>query len=80
MSLWMPFNRWYPAYYQCKVGLEPVTKDGREEEEMQTKRRIVAINGSPHGSFGNTSQMLQMLKGHLVAEGFDFEEIFLCEQ
>jgi multimeric flavodoxin WrbA/putative sterol carrier protein len=49
-----------------------------EERDMPHKLKIAAVNGSPHDGFGNTSQMLQMIRGHLVADSFDFEEILLC--
>jgi multimeric flavodoxin WrbA/putative sterol carrier protein len=44
---------------------------------MSRNRRVVALNGSPHEGFGNTSQMLAMLGGVLTQEGFDLEEICL---
>ena len=39
--------------------------------------QVVAVNGSPHEGFGNTSQMLAMLGQHLSQEGLELEEIFL---
>ena len=47
---------------------------------MSDKYQVVALNGSPHEGFGNTSQMLAMLKEHLAGEGFGLEEIFLSQQ
>ena len=44
---------------------------------MTDSNKIVAVNGSPHAGFGNTSQMLAMLREPLAAQGFELEEIFL---
>ncbi|MFZ0053134.1 MAG: NAD(P)H-dependent oxidoreductase [Desulfobaccales bacterium] len=44
---------------------------------MEKNFRIVAVNGSPHEGFGNTSQMLAMLQEHLSREGLELEEICL---
>jgi multimeric flavodoxin WrbA/putative sterol carrier protein len=41
--------------------------------------RVVAVNGSPHEGFGNTSQMLAMLGENLSREGLELEEIFLSQ-
>ncbi len=49
----------------------------KDHPEMTDTYRIVAVNGSPHEGFGNTSQMLAMLREPLAAEGFELEEIFL---
>ncbi len=46
---------------------------------MSQKRMMVAVNGSPHVGFGNTSQMVAMLREGLEAEGFELEEIFLSQ-
>jgi multimeric flavodoxin WrbA/putative sterol carrier protein len=54
--------------------------DKEEEDKMSGKYRVAAVNGSPHEGFGNTSQMLAMLKEHLAQEDFDLEEIFLSKQ
>ena len=54
--------------------------DKEEEDKMSGNYRVVAVNGSPHEGFGNTSQMLAMLKEHLAQEDFDLEEIFLSKQ
>jgi multimeric flavodoxin WrbA/putative sterol carrier protein len=47
---------------------------------MTDTHKIVAVNGSPHAGFGNTSQMLAMLQAPLAAQGFELEEIFLSTQ
>ena len=47
---------------------------------MSGNYRVVAVNGSPHEGFGNTSQMLAMFKDPLSREGFDLEEISLSRQ
>jgi multimeric flavodoxin WrbA/putative sterol carrier protein len=39
--------------------------------------QVAVVNGSPHVGFGNTSQMVAMLKANLEPEGFGLEEIFL---
>jgi multimeric flavodoxin WrbA/putative sterol carrier protein len=41
--------------------------------------QVVVINGSPHVGFGNTSQMVAMLKANIEPEGFGLEEIFLSQ-
>jgi multimeric flavodoxin WrbA/putative sterol carrier protein len=41
--------------------------------------QVVVVNGSPHVGFGNTSQMVAMLKTALEPEGFALEEIFLSQ-
>jgi multimeric flavodoxin WrbA/putative sterol carrier protein len=46
---------------------------------MTEQYRVVAVNGSPHEGFGNTSQMLAMLGENLSREGLDLEEIFLSQ-
>jgi len=46
---------------------------------MTEPYRVVAVNGSPHEGFGNTSQMIAMLREHLAAEGCELEEIFLSQ-
>jgi multimeric flavodoxin WrbA/putative sterol carrier protein len=51
----------------------------KEEQEMSGNHRVVALNGSPHEGFGNTSQMLAMLGDALAQEGFDLEEICLSQ-
>jgi multimeric flavodoxin WrbA len=46
---------------------------------MTEHYHVVAINGSPHEGFGNTSQMLTMLGEGLSREGLELEEIFLSQ-
>jgi len=46
---------------------------------MTKQYNVVAINGSPHEGFGNTSQMVAMLGEHLSLEGFELEEVFLSQ-
>jgi multimeric flavodoxin WrbA/putative sterol carrier protein len=46
---------------------------------MTENYRVVAVNGSPHEGFGNTSQMIAMLGENLAREGVELEEIFLSQ-
>jgi multimeric flavodoxin WrbA len=46
---------------------------------MTQQYRVVAVNGSPHEGFGNTSQMLAMLGENLAREGLELEEISLSQ-
>lgn len=46
---------------------------------MKEQYHVVAVNGSPHEGFGNTSQMLAMLGENLSREGLELEEIFLSQ-
>ena len=46
---------------------------------MTEQYRVVAVNGSPHEGFGNTSQMVAMLRENLAREGVELEEIFLSQ-
>jgi multimeric flavodoxin WrbA len=46
---------------------------------MDQQYRVVAVNGSPHEGFGNTSQMLAMLGENLSREGVELEEICLSQ-
>ena len=46
---------------------------------MSASYQVAVVNGSPHVGFGNTSQMVAMLKANLEPEGFALEEIFLCQ-
>jgi len=46
---------------------------------MTEHYHVVAVNGSPHEGFGNTSQMLAMLGENLAREGLELEEIFLSQ-
>jgi multimeric flavodoxin WrbA len=47
---------------------------------MSTQLRVVAINGSPHGAIGNTSQMIRMIGEGLSREGIVLEELFLTDK
>jgi putative sterol carrier protein/NAD(P)H-dependent FMN reductase len=44
---------------------------------MEEKRKVIAINGSPHEGVSNVSQMIGMLGKTFREEGFEIEEIFL---
>lgn len=44
---------------------------------MTDQFRVVAINGSPHGAIGNTSQLVRLIGEGLAREGIVLEEIFL---
>ncbi len=44
---------------------------------MVGQKKIVAVNGSPHGGVGNTAQMIEMLRPTLEQEGFALEVIHL---
>jgi multimeric flavodoxin WrbA/putative sterol carrier protein len=46
---------------------------------MSQEHTVVAVNSSPHVGFGNTSQMVAMLRDELEAQGFALEEIFLSQ-
>ena len=92
----IPLNRIYPRYYQRKKGLDPVgtaeeglggsvpaeqtTTRQQQEENMSAQLRVMAINGSPHGAIGNTSQMIRMIGEGLSREGIVLEEIFLTDK
>jgi multimeric flavodoxin WrbA/putative sterol carrier protein len=41
--------------------------------------QVAVVNGSPHAGFGNTSQMVALLREGLEPEGFALEEIFLSQ-
>jgi len=56
------------------------TMDHKEENGMSQQYQAVALNGSPHEGFGNTSLMLAMLQERLAGEGVALEEIFLNQQ
>ncbi len=47
---------------------------------MNTKPRIVAVNGSPNRRGGNTGQLLKMLEATLNEEGIEMEAICLAEK
>lgn len=101
LGIGLPFTQKYPAYYQRKLGLEPVGSGAQLppaatdpaplsapapaprqslEETMSGQLKIVAINGSPHGGIGNTSQMIEMLRPTLEAEGLALEVITLHDK
>lgn len=46
---------------------------------MAAPPTIIAINGSPHEGFGNTSMMIEMLRQPLSKEGFELEVIHLSQ-
>jgi multimeric flavodoxin WrbA len=48
-----------------------------KEKNMDKKRKVVAINGSPHEGVSNISQMIGMLGKTFAEEGFELEEVFL---
>jgi multimeric flavodoxin WrbA/putative sterol carrier protein len=56
------------------------TNKPQQEEKMTDQLRVVAINGSPHGAIGNTSQMIRMIGEGLSREGIVLEEIFLTDK
>jgi multimeric flavodoxin WrbA/putative sterol carrier protein len=96
VGIGIPMNRIYPRHYQKKLGLDPPdTAEGGpsggsalteqatnkpHQEEKMSQFRVVAINGSPHGAIGNTSQMIRMIGEGLSREGITLEEIFLTEK
>ena len=49
------------------------------EVAMPDRKKVVAINGSPHAGLGNTSQMIAMLRPHMEQEAFELEELFLSQ-
>lgn len=81
------FTKRYPGYHLRRSGLDPksLLKPPHEptkpkEELMPAPKKIVAVNGSPHGKAGNTHLMLKMLADRLSPEGFDFEEVLLQDK
>jgi multimeric flavodoxin WrbA/putative sterol carrier protein len=50
-----------------------------EDSEMTDQPTVVAVNGSPHAGYGNTAQMIEMLRAPLAQEGFALEVITLGE-
>lgn len=56
------------------------TNEQRQEERMSNQFRVIAINGSPHGAIGNTSQMIRMIGEGLSREGIILEELFLTDK
>ncbi len=89
----LPLNTRYPAYYQRKLGIVPVTPEkkaggisddhkdatvqAKKEDKMDAQYKVIAVNGSPHNAIGNTSQVLRMIADNLSREGVEMEEIFL---
>jgi len=61
--------------YQSPLGLKE-----KEENGMNEKSTIVAVNGSPHVGFGNTSMMIEMLRAPFSDEGFQLEVINVAEK
>ncbi|MBU4372417.1 MAG: NAD(P)H-dependent oxidoreductase [Proteobacteria bacterium] len=59
---------------------EKTTNKPKQEEKMTDQLRVVAINGSPHGAIGNTSQMIRMIGEGLSREGIVLEEILLTDK
>jgi len=51
----------------------------KEEEKVSASYHVAVVNSSPHVGFGNTSQMIAMLREGLEPEGFALEEIFLSQ-
>jgi multimeric flavodoxin WrbA/putative sterol carrier protein len=95
LGLGLPFNKKCPAYYQRRMGIQPVrlSESGadnrsaapmsdrtKKEGVMSNRSKVVAINGSPHAGEGNASMMIQMMAPVLAAEGIDLEEVFLAEK
>ncbi|MBN2040308.1 MAG: NAD(P)H-dependent oxidoreductase [Spirochaetes bacterium] len=92
----IPFNKRYPEYIMRKSGLDQsftnpgistpafteYKKDENKSEDIMNKLKITAINGSPHGNVGSTSQMIQMIGSAIAEQGitFELEEIFLSEK
>ncbi len=67
----------YPAGSALTV---QTTNKRQKEENMSAQLRVMAINGSPHGAIGNTSQMIRMIGEGLSREGIILEEIFLTDK
>jgi multimeric flavodoxin WrbA/putative sterol carrier protein len=51
----------------------------KEEKNVSPSYQVAVVNSSPHVGFGNTSQMVAMLREGLEPEGFALEEIFLSQ-
>ena len=60
--------------------LGQVTNEQQQEGKISGQLRVTAINGSPHGAIGNTSQMIRMVGEGLAREGIVLEEIRLTER
>ena len=69
-----------PPSNQTTINYDRRTLKKMEEPTMSANPTIVAVNGSPHAGVGNTSMMIEMLRGPLAAEGFNLEIINLCEK
>jgi len=69
-----------PIKSQAPIEYDQRTLEKMEEPKMSENPTIVAVNGSPHAGVGNTSMMIEMLRGPLAAEGFNLEIINLCEK
>jgi multimeric flavodoxin WrbA/putative sterol carrier protein len=57
-----------------------ITNKTQQEENMSAQLRVLAINASPHGAIGNTSQMIRMIGEGLSREDIVLEEIFLTDK
>ena len=95
LGIGVPFTKKYPAYYQRRMGIQPVSlsesvpaggsaapinENRKKEEVMSNRLKVVAINGSPKAGGGNTSIMTQMMAPALAEEEIDLEEIFLADK
>lgn len=92
----LPVSKKYPEYYKRKMGIEPLqdaaadtaeasvmyasTANQHQEGNMTHQLKVVAINGSPHGVIGNTSQMIQMMAETLSQEGISLEDVSLADK
>lgn len=73
---YLPFIAVTVFFIICKtLGFEKM-----EELKMSENPTLVALNGSPHAGVGNTSMMIEMLRGPLSEEGFNLEIINLSEK
>jgi multimeric flavodoxin WrbA/putative sterol carrier protein len=70
-------NKQLPGLNSNSTG--PFIPSPPTEDMMTDKRRVVAVNGSPHAEIGNTAMMLEMLQGPLAEEGFDLEIVHLAQ-
>lgn len=75
LGLGIPLKRAYPGYCQKGLGIEPVpvpdnsaaghgaqeSSKAKREKIMSNGLRVVAVNGSHHGGWGNMSIMTQMM-------------------
>ncbi len=95
LGVGVTLNRRYPEYYQRKMGIGPMQSAGAarisvpsagnekpyvEEKNMSDQLKVIAINGSPHGAIGNTSQMIQMIREALSVHGIELEEVILADK